>query len=209
MTLLLVRHGESSGNVGGVIQGWSDAELTEAGLEQATAVAGRLVSLPVVAVYTSPLARARETARPIAARLGLELVELPGLRERNYGQAQGLRWDEAAARWPFGEAEHDRDWAMAVPDVEPLGELRRRSVEVAQSLLDRHRDDLAVCVSHGGTLVQIIAHFFGLPESTWPRIRMSNTSITVVEGDAAAPVIVMLNDICHLEDQTRARTLAL
>ena len=209
MTLLLVRHGESAGNVAGVIQGWTDAALTEDGRVQAAAVAERLAGQPLAAVYTSPLARARDTARAIAVRAGLEAVELPDLRERHYGRAQGLTWAEAAERWPLGPAEHHRDWAAAVPDVEPLGELRRRAVEVVELLLDRHQDDTAVCVSHGGTLVQVIAHLFGLPEEVWPRIRMSNTSVTVVEGDSRAPLVRTLNDVCHLDDPERASTLAL
>ncbi|MEX2375541.1 MAG: histidine phosphatase family protein [Dehalococcoidia bacterium] len=209
MTLVLVRHGESAGNVGGVIQGWSDAALTETGTSQAEAVASRLTGRLIAAVYTSPLQRARATARPIADRAGIDLTELAGLRERNYGEAQGLTWSEAAARWPVGEAAHDRDWASGVPGVESIDQLRNRAVDVVEELLDRHSDDIAVCVSHGGTLVQIIAHFFGLPAGTWPRIRMSNASVTIVEGTSARPVITMLNDICHLDDPSRARRLAL
>ncbi len=213
MTLVLVRHGESTGNVSGIIQGWSDAALTESGLMQAEAVASRLAAQlarhSITAVYTSPLQRARETARLIADRAEVGLTELAGLRERNYGQAQGLTWAEAAARWPTGEAAHHRDWAAGVPGVEPLDQLRDRAVDVVEELLNRHRQEIAVCVSHGGTLVQVIAHFFGLPSGTWPRIRMSNASVTVIEGTPARPVIAMLNDICHLDDPTRARTLAL
>jgi len=209
MTVILVRHAESEGNVGGVIQGWTDMRLTEAGLEQVQSVAARLAGEPIAAVYTSPLYRARETARAIAEALGHGLIEEPDLRERNYGQAQGLTWTEAAARWPLGEASYHRDWAMAVPDVESLPSLRRRSVAVVNAILDRHVDETVVCVSHGGTLVQIIAHLFGLPEDAWPRIRMSNTSLTIVEGDSTSPVVRTLNDICHLEDQARASTLAL
>lgn len=209
MTLVLVRHGESTGNVGGVIQGWHDAGLTDVGQEQAAAVAVRLAALHPVALYTSPLARARDTARPLAARTGLALQEVDALKERYYGVAQGLTWTEAAERWPLGEASYHRDWAMAVPEVEALALLRERSVAVVSQLLDRHAEDLAVCVSHGGTLVQVIAHLFGLPVDVWPRVRMSNTSVTIVEGPSARPVIRTLNDICHLEDQERASTLAL
>lgn len=209
MTLVLVRHGESTGNVGGIIQGWHDAGLTEAGREQAEAVAARLVALRPAALYSSPLARARDTARPLAERSGLEVVEIEALRERYYGEAQGLTWNEAAERWPLGEASYHRDWAMAVPDVETLAALRERSVAVVSNLLDRHEGELAVCVSHGGTLVQVIAHLFGLPVDVWPRVRMSNTSVTIVDGPSERPVIRTLNDICHLDDQARAATLAL
>lgn len=208
MTLVLVRHAESTGNTGGTIQGWTDTELTEVGRTQAVAVGQRLGGLPLVAVYSSPLARARDTAGAIASAAGLPVTAIEDLRERHYGQAQGLTWAEASERWP-ARAAHDRDWATAVPEVESLAALRQRAVAVVEGLLDRHADDLAVCVSHGGTLVQVIAHLFGLPVDVWPRIRMSNTSVTVVEGDSKTPVVRTLNDICHLEDRERASTLAL
>lgn len=208
MTLILVRHAESTGNTGGTIQGWTDTELTEVGRTQAVAVGQRLGGLPLVAVYSSPLARARDTAGAIASAAGLPVTAIEDLRERHYGQAQGLTWAEASERWP-ARAAHDRDWATAVPEVESLAALRQRAVAVVEGLLDRHADDLAVCVSHGGTLVQVIAHLFGLPVDVWPRIRMSNTSVTVVEGDSKTPVVRTLNDICHLEDRERASTLAL
>ncbi len=208
MTLILVRHAESTGNTGGTIQGWTDTELTEVGRTQAVAVGQRLGGLPLVAVYSSPLARARDTAGAIASAAGLPVTAIEDLRERHYGQAQGLTWAEASERWP-ARAAHDRDWATAVPEVESLAALRQRAVAVVEGLLDRHADDLAVCVSHGGTLVQVIAHLFGLPVDVWPRIRMSNTSVTVVEGDSKTPVVRTLNDICHREDRERASTLAL
>lgn len=209
MTVFLVRHAESEGNVGGMIQGWTDLRLTDVGREQAQAVARRFAGQEIAAVYTSPLLRARETARPIAEATGHELIEDPGLRERYYGEAQGLTWAQAAARWPLGEAAHHRDWAMAVPQVEALADLRARSVGVVTELLDHHAGEQVVVVSHGGTLVQVIAHLFGLPVDVWPRIRMSNTSVTAVEGSSTRPVVRMLNDICHLEDRSRASTLAL
>ncbi|MCK9485396.1 MAG: histidine phosphatase family protein [Dehalococcoidia bacterium] len=208
MTLILVRHAESTGNSGGTIQGWTDTELTEVGRAQAVAVAQRLAAMSPVAIYSSPLARARETADAVAQVSGLAAVELDDLRERYYGQAQGLTWTEASVRWP-AQAAHDRDWATAVPDVESLAALRARAVAVVSGLMNQHRDDVAVCVSHGGTLVQVIAHLFGLPVDVWPRIRMSNTSVTIVEGPAEQPLVRTLNDICHLEDRERASTLAL
>lgn len=208
MTLVLVRHAESAGNTGGTIQGWTDMPLTEAGRGQALAVGQRLAALPIVAVYSSPLSRALHTAEAIANASNRAIVTLDDLRERFYGEAQGLSWAEASERWP-ARAAHDRDWATAVPEVESLPALRRRAVAAVSLLMDRHVDDLAVCVSHGGTLVQIVAHLFGLPEDTWPRIRMSNTSVTVVDGPANNPLVRTLNDVCHLDDTQRAATLSL
>jgi len=210
VTVILVRHAESTGNTGGTIQGWTDTQLTDAGREQARSVATRLGAIPLAAIYASPLARARDTAQAIAdaSALAHEVVELPELRERNYGLAQGLTWIEAQQRWP-ARASHELDWATEVPEVESMGALRARGVAAVSAMLDRHSGEVAVCVSHGGTLVQVIAHLFGLPTETWPRIRLSNTSVTVVEGTSAAPVIRTLNDVCHLDDAQRAATLSL
>lgn len=208
MTLLLIRHAESSGNSTGRIQGWSDAALTAAGVAQAAALARRLATLRLDAIYASPLSRAHDTARSIAEVAGLNVTLMDGLRERFYGQAQGLTWDQAALRWP-AEASHHDDWAAKVPEVESIPALRDRAVAAVSEVLDRHDGGLAVCVSHGGTIAQIVGNILGLPVGVWPRVRLSNTSVTVIDGTSAAPVLRALNDICHLSPEQRRVTLAL
>ena len=93
MTLLLLRHGESEGNALRVIQGWREYPLTSRGRAQADAAGRHLASVGAVALYTSPLLRARETAAAVEAHSALQAVELPDLREYHFGEAEGLRWE--------------------------------------------------------------------------------------------------------------------
>ncbi len=202
MTVIVVRHGESRGNHLRIIQGTLDEPLTEIGVTQAEAVAGRLSSFDVAALYASPLVRAYHTAEPIAARLRLPIVSVTELQERHFGDAQGLTAEQRGERWP-ARAVHDRDWAADIPGVEPIDELRRRAARVLDELLERHAGETAVAVSHGGTITQMIAHALGLPGGVTPRIRLGNTSLTTFDGPPGTPVLTMLNDRCHLGREER------
>jgi broad specificity phosphatase PhoE len=203
VTVILVRHGQSRGNLLGIIQGWSDEPLTEAGEAQARQVAARLASLDVAAVYASPLLRARATGEAVAAALGTTVIDAPGMREHYFGQAQGLTWTEASARWGM-RAGHGEDWAAGVPDAEPMLDFRQRVAAAFDEILARHEGDLAICVTHGGTIAQVVGHVIGLPGAATPSIRIDNTSLTTVEGVPGRPTLRGLNDTCHVTDGATA-----
>ncbi len=137
MTLLFVRHGESEGNVAAHHPGLARAAAHRQGGAQAAAVASRLATAGATALYTSPLWRARQTADAIAATTGLEAVELPDMREYGFGEAQGMVWAEAAARWGLFE----RDWGVgAVPGEEGMEPFRARVRRQFDELHERHAD---------------------------------------------------------------------
>lgn len=85
--LLLIRHGQATHNLEQRWEGWGATALTEEGQRQAEALAERLASSAtnIAHLYTSPLLRARQTAQPIARRLGLIPVVHEGLREIDFG----------------------------------------------------------------------------------------------------------------------------
>ncbi len=195
MTVILVRHGESEGNIRRLMQGQLDLPLTEVGREQARLVAARIASMPVSAVYASPLSRAFETAEVIAMHHALPVQPVEALQEGGWGEAQGLTWAEVTARWRVDDG---RSLAEVIPGAEATGALRARAARAIDALLDRHDDGVAVCVSHAGTIAQVIAHLIGMPEGHLPRMSTGNTAVTVVEGRASEPVIRLLNDMCHL-----------
>ncbi|HEX5513616.1 MAG TPA: histidine phosphatase family protein, partial [Gammaproteobacteria bacterium] len=87
--LIFCRHGETESNAGGWLAGSLDVDLTKRGRAQAAEVAQLLRNEPVVAIYSSPLRRARDTAKVIAAVLGLPVVTVAGLQERHWGVLEG------------------------------------------------------------------------------------------------------------------------
>lgn len=197
MTLLFVRHGESAGNAEGLIQGWLEFPLTPLGRAQAGATGRHLAGRGASALYSSPTRRARETADAIALATGLEVVELPDLREYCFGEAQGLRWEEAAARWGLAE----RDWGVGgVPGEEGLPAFRARVAHQFDVLMERYREETAICVVHGGVLGAIVAHLSALPPHEHAQIYSANCSIMAIDYERERAVITTLNDCCHLDD---------
>src|ERR1700741_2656837 len=111
--LLLVRHGETDWNRERRFQGHADQPLNETGREQARAPATDLDGNGIDLIYTSDLARARETAEIVGAQLGLDVVAMRELREIDVGEWEGLTWQEIEERYPEGARkwhEHGYGW---------------------------------------------------------------------------------------------------
>ena len=150
-TLLLVRHGETDWNADGRLQGQTDRPLNDFGRRQADRLAGELETDEIEAIYSSDLARARETAEIVGERLGLPVVLDPDLREKDWGTWEGLT-----------AAERDR--------VEFVGESTaahaQRTLSALRRISDRHPGGGRILVvTHGGSMrrVQTAALGVALP----------------------------------------------
>lgn len=174
-TLWLVRHGESTWNALGLVQGQrTEPSLTRRGAAQARGLAHRLGGRDVRALYTSDLLRAAETARPIAAALGLEPVVDRRLRERSFGAAEGTPSSRLGPEWSGLEGGRVVDADAAPPGGESVRDLRRRVGGFLDELAAA--DDLwrgppgdVVLVVHGGVVRAALAHLDGVPdqEMSW------------------------------------------
>ena len=153
-TLILLRHGETEWNSSGRWQGQdANTQLTERGREQARIVSKRLSAYPITAIYSSDLMRACQTAAPLAGRKGLALRVDPGLRERGFGEFEGLSFVEIEQRWP----EQAAAWRRRDPDFgarggEVLRDFRSRVVTAVTRLAMAHRGQSIALVTHGGVL---------------------------------------------------------
>jgi broad specificity phosphatase PhoE len=148
--LLLVRHGETDWNRDGRWQGQSDTPLNELGRRQARELAEELDDADVV--YSSDLARARETAEILAERLGLEVRLDPRLRERAFGAWEGLTtaeigrgFTDAHGRWQAGEG-------FGADDAEPFEAFGQRVRAFLTEVLHRHPRETVLVVGHGGSI---------------------------------------------------------
>ena len=149
--LLLVRHGQTAWNALGRLQGHTDIPLDEVGRGQARALADAIDDAGVTEIFTSDLARARQTGEIVAAALGLPAPSLdPDLRERRYGVFEGLTGDECAAR-------HPEAWQSYLARREaPAGaESRADAVARVARAVDRIAATAggpALVVTHGGVM---------------------------------------------------------
>jgi broad specificity phosphatase PhoE len=159
--LLVVRHGRTGYNAAHLIQGQLDVELDDTGRAQAAAVAARLVGYEPVAIVSSDLRRAADTAAPLAALTGLPIQADPRLRERSFGAWQGLHGSEIAERHPAEYARWRSGQEVDGCGVESTDELAKRAREALQDAAALAPDGTVVVFSHGGTSRYGMAALFG------------------------------------------------
>ncbi|XTZ18616.1 histidine phosphatase family protein [Micromonospora echinospora] len=162
MTRLIVwRHGNTDWNNARRVQGQTDVPLNERGREQALAAAPLLAALRPDAIVASDLSRAADTAAALAGLTGLPVRTDPRLRERYFGQWQGLLLDEVVERFP---AEYAR-WRAGDPDpgagVESLDDLGKRVGSGFQAAVDAVPGGTVVVATHGGGARQGCGHLLG------------------------------------------------
>jgi broad specificity phosphatase PhoE len=147
--IILARHGETDWNLERRWQGHSDRPLNDTGRAQAEALAGQLADEPIEAVYSSDLVRAHETARIVASRLGLDVVTVPGLRERRFGSWEGLRDAEVEERFPG---------LSSAPDGESREDMLARVLESLEAIARAHTGKTVLVVAHGGPIRAALRH---------------------------------------------------
>jgi alpha-ribazole phosphatase/probable phosphoglycerate mutase len=202
--VLLVRHGETEWNAIRRVQGHLDSALSERGRQQAEAVAAHLKSVPLQAIYSSDLSRARDTAAPIAAAHGLTAVTSCDLREKSYGEWEGLTEAEIAAADPSGWRRYhvERQLDYAIPGGETWLQVQDRIVSALQRILADHpnADDTVLLVGHGGSLRLAILHALHARLPILLRLRLDNGSLSLLEYDAARRGrVTYMNDTNHLK----------
>jgi alpha-ribazole phosphatase len=193
--LIFVRHAEPDENVAGRIYGSLDPDLSTRGRLHADVVASALAAEPITAVYSSPLRRARATAAPLAERLGLETIVIPGLEEIDFGELEGLTLAEAAERYPV-----EAGWMVAPGDaVFPGGEsvatLRTRAVAAAREIAGRQEDATVAVFSHAVVIRAILADALAMPADVMFRLDQSYGGISVVEWFDGNPFVRVVNAV--------------
>jgi probable phosphoglycerate mutase len=159
--VLLVRHGQTTANADGIIQGWIDFPLTDLGRRQVMATAEALRDGRRSRCYTSPLGRALTTAGILSEALAAgDVRPLPGMVEVHAGAATGRTWAEVAevhpAAWAdFQAALQARPRSLAkehIPGWEPVAHLTYRTWHALGAVLGADGCERAVIVSHGDTI---------------------------------------------------------
>lgn len=200
MKVLLVRHGETEANRSRLALGREDVPLNERGRAQALAVARSVAGLPVAAVYSSPLGRALETARAIAAELGLEVQVEPGLIEMDVGEMEGMTFADMRQRY----GEFLREWvseraaALVMPGGESLDIVADRAWSTVLALEERHANDLVVAVTHNFVILTLLCRALDLPLARFRRLRVALGARSLLEVRGGQGSVLQVNDTCHL-----------
>jgi broad specificity phosphatase PhoE len=186
--LVLVRHGRTAWNLEGRAQGHTDVGLDAVGREQATAMAACVARMAPSALWSSDLARARQTAEELATATRLEAVYDARLREFDVGERAGLTVAEFAERYPVEHASWKAGHITGdVPGAETTDQVVARMVPALQDVWDATKPgETTVVVSHGACLKVSLGAFLGWPATATATLRgLDNCGWVVLEEDPA------------------------
>ena len=177
----LVRHGQTAWNEQRRFCGHTDIPLSASGHEQAQKIAAQLQYIPIDAIYSSDLSRARETAGVIARNRATNIILSPAWREINFGKWEGLTYDEIATSFPgqlgfFTEPEH-----FAPPQGESLPEALQRITPALHEIVPKRHEDAVVVVSHGGVLRGLVCSLLGMPLRNQWQLRIDTGSLSAID----------------------------
>ncbi|MEU8777167.1 histidine phosphatase family protein [Streptomyces sp. NPDC048606] len=211
-TLHVVTHPEATHHVEGVVGGWHDSRLTSVGVRAAASIAralrARIPDGTEVELYSSDLRRTRETAGPVAEVFGVEPVLDRRLREKSYGEAEGMPQEWLDRRFVPPPAVGERmDHDEGVRGAETK-EVWARRVYAAMDEILRSPCEHQIIVTHGGSLTCVVASWIRMPiqSAGYAAFRAPSGSITTLREDDFFHnrQVVTLGDTRHLSPGTSA-----
>ncbi|MGY1771026.1 histidine phosphatase family protein [Blastococcus sp. SYSU D00813] len=196
-TVILLRHGRTTANTGGVLAGWTPGvQLDETGQAQVAAVGQRLAPVPLAAVVSSPLERCRATAGAVLAGRDLELRTDDRLGEARYGDWTGRPLKELVKEplWKVVQA-HPSAAVFPGPEGEGLAQTQARAVAAVREWNARLGPDAVwLACSHGDVIKAVLADALGLHLDQFQRIVVDPASISVVSYTETRPFVLRVND---------------
>jgi len=172
--------------------------LNDQGRAEAWAVADRLASIPLVAVYSSPLERALETASPIAERHGLPVCPLAGLVETDCGEWTGAFLEELSQTELWRRIQSAPS-CVRHPGGESMAEVQARMVASVDRVRAIHSGQRIALVSHSDPIKLVLAFHVGLQLDMFQRLIVDPASISELEFGSAQARLVRSNDCGHLQ----------
>lgn len=192
--LLLIRHGENEFVKTGKLAGrLPEVHLNERGQKQAAELAEALKQLPLKAVYSSPLERARETAAPLAAALGLEVIIRPGLIETMIGDWAGQELKTLSKLPEWKHVQHNPS-RFRFPNGESFGECQARLVSELEAIVKAHKaEEIIACVSHADPIKLVTAYYLGMPLDHFQRLGCDTASLTALMLGEKGVMLIKMN----------------
>ena len=201
--LFLVRHGATELSAEDRFAGATDVDLSDEGRAQAARLAERLRDDRVVAVYCSPLRRTRDTAARLAAPHALAPIADAGLREIDHGHWEGLTRAEVESRFHDEYARWEEDPFTFAPQGGECGlDVMARALPVIRRIVETHRGENVVVVSHKATIRLVISSLLGFDARGYrDRLDQAPACLNVLDfRDPVRARLMLFNDVSHYGD---------
>jgi alpha-ribazole phosphatase len=195
----LVRHGAIELNNSRKFCGFTDVDMTEEGYRQIAKVRDRLATEPIDTVYCSDLKRARRSAEAIVDSRKLEIQLTTDLREMNYGEAEGLGFDEINRRFPevsAGMMSHSM--TIRFPGGDNFEDLAVRVASLVNRIKRLPSDQTVLIVAHTGSLRVLLCLVLEFAQEGIWRFPFDNASLSIVGIHSRGNVLYLFNDTSHL-----------
>jgi probable phosphomutase (TIGR03848 family) len=197
-TVILLRHGRTTSNAGGVLAGHQPSELDETGRAQAEAVGARLAAggFPLAAVVSSPLLRCQQTMS--LALPGAQPVTEERLVECRYGEWEGEPLKKLA-KLPLWRVVQSHPSAARFPGGESMAEMSTRAIAAvrewdARVEAEHGQHAVWLACSHGDVIKTIVADALGMHLDMFQRISVDPASLTIIRYTPLRPFVFRLND---------------
>ena len=177
--LYLIRHGETDYNNALRFQGQTDIPLNQKGIEQAEKAADFFRDIPLQAIYTSTLIRAKTTAEIIAGVKGMVVQETDALREMSFGIWENMNSKDIQKKYAKEWKDFFASLARTtIPQGESMLDVQKRAYPTVQEILDRYPEGDVAFVAHGGIIRVLMCTMLGLDLNRAWHLHVGNASIT-------------------------------
>lgn len=196
--IYIARHGETTWNAEGRIQGWSDPELSSLGHSQSLALLAHLKDRPLRAIYSSDLQRAYLTAQPIAQHLGLPILKQTELKEIGFGILEGknlFQFDEELKN-QWNRFKDDR-FSYRIPGAENYTDVANRLKPFMERILQQHEGEEILIVGHRVVNRLLIGMFLDIPLEKTLKIEQTNDCLYLIERNGEIKVFHYLDGVAR------------
>ena len=199
-SIYLVRHGQTAWNKEEIFRGRTDIPLDETGLKQAELAGEYFRGMEIHAIYSSPLARAWQTAQKIAHFHNVKVQPLQGILDMSFGKWEGqshrdIQENDREIYQQWREKPHQ----VRLPGGESLDEVRARSMAALEGVIRENPGKTLVLVSHRVICKVLICAILGLDNSHFWQITQDTTAINLIQHKDQRYILSLMNETCHLK----------